>query len=99
MKYEFLSDEINAQLEVLDIAKARLEVWLAKQDSEVDKSTRENKLAQFFREEWAKRYGSEPTEDEVEKNIHPLARDEDDLDFDEMNDVWDELDELDACGE
>ena len=99
MKYEFLSEEINEQLEILDIAKSRLESWLARQESVVSKSKQQGKLAEFFKEEWAKRKGSDPEEEEVEQYVHPLAKDEDDLDFDEMNDVWDEMDELDACGE
>jgi len=104
MRFEFLSDDINNMLEVKDIAENRLKAWLAKQDSVVSKKQQDEMLLQLFREEWQKKFNKAPSEDLIEEALpsakdHPLAKDEDDLDFDEMNDVWDEMDELDSCGE
>ncbi len=107
MRFEFLSDELNDMIEVLDRAKSRLSDWLTRQENTVSKQEKDDLLLQFFREEWKKKFNKEPTQEIIDEALaspydHPLAKDEDDLDFDEMNDVWDELDELDeldACGE
>ena len=72
MRYEFLSDNINDQLEVLDAANSRLKKWLAKQDSVASKSKQDEMLATFFREEWVKRFGSPPSEEETKDRLRLL---------------------------
>lgn len=96
MKQNKLTEEEFAfVIELYAKAKAKLDKYLKETKQKLSEKEYDKLLDKFFNEELVNAMNSvqETNGDQEETNKEDSFDGMDDLDFDEMNDVWDEMDE------